>query len=124
MKKLLIVITFLSVSFGFAQEQDSYKTVASTFQKYFNNGDVEGIYNMFDENFKQVLTLEKTKAYFNDHINMDALGKIKSIVYKDTVRTAHNYTVTFENGVYNAFFMLGDGNKLQSFQMDQITNKQ
>ncbi|WGD33513.1 DUF3887 domain-containing protein [Olleya sp. YS] len=124
MKKLLIIIMFLSVSFGFAQEQDSYKTIVSTFQKHFNNGDVVGIYNMFDDNFKQVLTLEKTKAYFKDRINMEALGKIKSIEYKDTVRTAHNYTVTFENGVYNAFFMIGEGNKLQSFQMDQITNKQ
>ncbi|WP_397363764.1 DUF3887 domain-containing protein [Olleya sp. R77988] len=123
MKKIFLVLAFLSISFGVAQEKENYSKVASTFESNYNNGDIDGIFNMFDNNFKQVLTLEKTKTYFKEQINMEALGKIKSIAYKDTVRTAHNYTVTFENGVYNAFFMLSDGNKLESFQMNPISKK-
>ncbi|MGB6267897.1 MAG: DUF3887 domain-containing protein [Olleya sp.] len=124
MKKLLLILVLLITSIGFAQENQDYKKIAKYFTYYYNSGDIEGLHNMFDDNFKQVLTIEKTKAYFKEQVNMDALGKIKSIKYTDTVRTAHNYTVTFENGVYNAFFMLGDDNKLQSFQMNPIINKQ
>ncbi len=124
MKKLLLILAFLTFSFGFAQEQDAYSKIASNFQNHYNNGDVENVFNMFDDNFKQVLTLEKTKAYFNTQVNAEALGKIKTIEYLNSIRTAHNYKVTFENGIYNAFFMLGDNGKLKSFQMDQIRNKQ
>lgn len=118
MKKLLLILVFLVSSIGIAQENDNYKKAVASFQNHFNNGDVTGIFNMFDDNFKQVLTLEKAKAYFKDEVSMDALGKIETIEYKDTVRTGNNYTITFEKGVYNAYFFLGSDNKFEFIQLN------
>ena len=61
MKKVLFILALLITTIGFSQSNDSYKTIASSFQKHFDNGDVDSIYNMFNEDFKKVLTLEKNK---------------------------------------------------------------
>ncbi|MEM5538839.1 MULTISPECIES: DUF3887 domain-containing protein [unclassified Olleya] len=118
MKKLLLILALLVSCLGIAQEKDNYKNAVTSFQNHYNNGDVTSIFNMFDNNFKQVLTLEKTKAYFTKEVNMEALGKIKSIEYKDTVRSGNNYTITFDKGVYNGYFLLGTDNKFEFIQLD------
>ncbi|WP_084553701.1 DUF3887 domain-containing protein [Olleya marilimosa] len=118
MKKLLLILALLISTIGIAQEKDNYKNAVTSFQNHYNNGDVTSIFNMFDNNFKQVLTLEKTKAYFTQEVNMEALGKIKSIEYKDTVRTGNNYTITFDKGIYNGYFLLGTDNKFALIQLD------
>ncbi|WP_055446970.1 DUF3887 domain-containing protein [Lacinutrix mariniflava] len=119
MKKIvLIVIAVLSFSLGFAQtEKSNYKTVISDFQTHYNNGDFESVYNMFNANFQKTLTLEKTKAFFKTNINAEALGNIKAVALKEIIRTGHNYEVTFENGVGEAFFLLDDNNKISGLQM-------
>ncbi|AXO81096.1 DUF3887 domain-containing protein [Olleya aquimaris] len=120
MKKILFILALLVSTIGFAQESQTSKTIASTFQKHYNNGDVDGIYSMFNSDFKKVLTLEKTKAYFKDQLKMNALGKMKSIEYVDTVRSGNNYTMVFENGVYNAYFKAGTDNKLEFLEINSI----
>jgi len=120
MKKLVIVIiTVLSFSFGFAQtEQANYKKVVSEFQYNYNNGDIVSIYEMFNANFQKTLTLEKTKAFFKTNINRKVLGNIKSFELKEIVRTGHNYNVMFANGREGtAFFLLDDNNKIKGLQM-------
>ena len=118
MKNILLIIAFVSFSFGFSQtEKANYKTVVSEFQYNYNNGDVVSIYNMFNANFQKTLTLEKTKTFFKTNINADALGKIRAIELKEVIRTGHNYKITFENGVGKAFFLLDDNNKISGLQM-------
>ncbi len=123
MKKLLLILTLLITSIGFAQEQAIYKQVVSEFQNNYNEGNIVSIFNMFNDDFKKVLTLEKTKAFFKEEVNREALGKIKSIDYTDTVRSGHNYIINFENGIYNAYFMVGTDNKLEFFQVNSIKKK-
>jgi len=119
MKKIvLIIIAVLSFSFGFAQtEKANYKTVISEFQTNYNNGDFEGVYNMLNANFQKTLTLDKTKSFFKTNVNAEALGKIKSVELKEIIRTGHNYKVTYENGVGEAFFLLDENNKISGFQI-------
>jgi hypothetical protein len=75
---------------------------------------------MFDDDFKKVSTLEKTKMFFKDEVDMSALGKIESMEYVNTVRKGNNYIVNFENGVYNLYLMLGADNKLEFFEMNSV----
>lgn len=119
MKKIvLVIITVLSFSLGFAQtEKANYKKVVSEFKNSYNNGDVESIYKLFNANFQKTLTLEKTKAFFKTNINVEALGKIKAIELKEIIRTGHNYNIIYENGVGEAFFLLDDTNKISGLQM-------
>ena len=115
---LLIIVAVLSFSLGFAQtEEANYKTVISDFQTNYNNGDFESVYNMFSANFQKTLTLEKTKTFFKTNINAEALGNIKAVELKEIIRTGHNYKVTFENGVGEAFFLLDNNNKISGLQM-------
>ncbi|WP_052158324.1 DUF3887 domain-containing protein [Lacinutrix jangbogonensis] len=119
MKKIvLIIVAVLSFTLGFAQtEKANYKIVVSEFQTNFNNGDFESIYNMLNANFQKTLTLEKTKYYFQTDIEAQALGKIEAVELKEIIRTGHNYKLTFENGVGEAFFLLDDNNKISGLQM-------
>ena len=117
-KVVLIIVAVLSISLGFAQtEKANYKTVVSNFQTNYNNGDFEAIHKMFNANFKNTLTLEKTKSFFKTNINTEVLGKIKTLKLKEIIRTGHSYKVTFENGVGEAFFLLDDNNKISGLQM-------
>ena len=117
-KNVLIIIAVLSFSLGFAQtEKANYKKVVSDFQTNYNNGDFEGVYNMLNANFQKTLTLEKTKEFFKINVNAEALGKIKAVELKEIIRTGHSYSVTFENGVGEAFFLLDDTNKISGLQM-------
>ena len=117
-KNVLIIIAVLSFSLGFAQtEKANYKKVVSDFQTNYNNGDFEGVYNMLNANFQKTLTIEKTKEFFKINVNAEALGKIKAVELKEIIRTGHSYSVTFENGVGEAFFLLDDTNKISGLQM-------
>ena len=117
-KNVLIIIAVLSFSLGFAQtEKANYKKVVLDFQTNYNNGDFEGVYNMLNANFQKTLTLEKTKEFFKINVNAEALGKIKAVELKEIIRTGHSYSVTFENGVGEAFFLLDDTNKISGLQM-------
>ena len=119
MKKIiLVIIAVLSFTLGFAQtEKANYKAVVSDFKTHYNNGNFEGVYNMFNANFKKTLTLEKTKAFFKSNVNAEVLGKIEEVELKEIIRTGHNYKITFENGVGEAFFILDDTNKISGLQM-------
>jgi len=119
MKKLVVVIiAVLSFTLGFAQtEKANYKKVVSEFQYNYNNGDMVSIHNMLNANFQKTFTLEKTKTFFKTNVNTEALGNIKNFELKEIIRTGHNYKVTFENGIGEAFFLLDDNNKISGLQM-------
>ncbi|WP_452223969.1 DUF3887 domain-containing protein [Lacinutrix chionoecetis] len=124
MKKIvLVIVAVLSLSLGFAQtEKANYKKAVSEFQTNYNNGDFENIYNMLNANFQKTLTLEKTKAFFKTNVNAAALGQIKAVELTDIIREGHNYKLTFENGVGEAFFLLDDNNKISGLQMYPLKN--
>ncbi|QCE40776.1 hypothetical protein [Psychroserpens sp. NJDZ02] len=120
MKKILLILSLLISSIGIAQDSDNYKQAASSFQNHYNNGDVVGLFNMFDDDFKKVSTLEKTKTFFKNEVNMSALGKIKAMEYINTFKEGNNYIVNFENGVYNLYIKVGTDNKLEFFKMNSV----
>ncbi|WP_452220200.1 DUF3887 domain-containing protein [Lacinutrix salivirga] len=118
MKKYILIFALLCFTFSFAQtEKANYKKVAETFKQHYNNGDVVSIQNMFDANMQQVSPLERTKAFFKKTIKAETLGAITSITLKTVQRGAHTYTMQFENGVCEVFFLLDNQNKVSGFQM-------
>jgi len=119
MKRIaVLIIVIFSFTFGFAQtEKANYKKVATEFQHNYNNGDIVSIFNMFNDNYKKVLNLEKTKAFFKETINAESMGNIKSMTLTKIERTGHTYNIEFENGISNTFFLLDDNNKIKGFLM-------
>ena len=120
-KGLLIIVALLSFSVGFSQdtEKTNYKNTVDAFTMHYNDGNYKAIFNMFDDNFKKTFTLDKVKTYFKDEINAETLGKIESRELKNIIRTGHTYTITFENGTAEAFFLLDDANQIKGFQMSK-----
>lgn len=125
MKKHLLILALLCFSLAFSQtEKSNYKKTAETFKQHYNNGDILSIQNMFDANMKQVSPLERTKVFFKN-LESKNLGEIKTITLKNTLRGAHTYTMQFENGECEVYFLLDNQNKVSGFQMfpQKTTNK-
>ena len=117
-KAIVLIVAILSFSVGFAQtEKANYKKVVSEFQENYNQQDYKAIYNMLNANFQKTLTLEKTKTFFKTNVNAEALGKINTVELKEIVRKGHNYSLTFENGAGEVFFLLDENNKISGLQM-------
>ncbi|RLD29942.1 MAG: peptidase M23 [Bacteroidetes bacterium] len=111
MKNLLLVLIFISSTNSFSQEQDNYKEVASKFQTLFNAEDYESIFNMYDDNMKSALPLEKSNAFFAQNLRA-GLGKILTMEFYKTKQTAYIYKTTFENGIFDILISLDQNNAI------------
>ena len=88
---LLIILLALITNLSFAQtESITYKTVADNFEKNYNAGDFDAIFNMFSVEMQKALPLEKTREFFTG---------LKSQAGKIVKREFVNY----ENGTYASY---------------------
>ena len=114
MKNILLVLIFISYTISFSQEKDNYKDVASEFQSLYNAEDYESIFNMYDDNMKVALPLEKSNAFFAQNLK-SGLGKIVEMEFYKTKQTAHIYKTTFENAIFDVLISLNQNNAINGF---------
>jgi Protein of unknown function (DUF3887)/Peptidase family M23 len=111
MKNILLVLIFFSYTISFSQEKDNYKEVASKFQSLYNAEDYESIFNMYDNNMKVTLPLEKSNTFFAQNLK-SGLGKILDMEFYKTKQTAHVYKTTFENAIFDVLISLNQNNAI------------
>jgi len=109
-KKGLFILFLLTSVVSFSQEKETYKKVVSEFQSFYNEGNYNAIYNMFNYNMKKALPLDKTQAFFAD-LN-SKLGKISQIEFSKLKDDAHIYKTTFALGVRDIMFYLDRYNRI------------
>jgi len=88
MKKIVLIIAFLSLGVTFAQNSKAESKVISEFQKAYNDSDYEDIYKMYSKAAKEKRSLEKSKAFF-ERVH-SSKGDISSITF---VKNQKEYTV-------------------------------
>lgn len=113
MKKLLLLITISAAAFAlYAQsETQIQKSVASRFEKHYNAGAYDSIFNMFNADMKQALPWDKTKGFF-DRLNSSS-GKIVSREFSRIENGgAASYKTKFERALYSVLFYVTSDGKL------------
>ena len=80
MKKIILVIAFLSFTFGFAQNNNTpdAKTVKA-YTEAFNTQNFEAIYNLYSDNSKKATSLNRIKSY-NERL-FNTTGKINVVKF-------------------------------------------
>lgn len=112
MKKIISVLFLLSFTLTFSQvEKENYNDIASKFKTFYNSGNYEAIFNMFDASMKTALPLEKALQFFQQNINASS-GKIVSMAFYKTKQNAHIYKTTFEKVIFDVLISLDTDNAI------------
>ncbi|MCB0446890.1 MAG: peptidoglycan DD-metalloendopeptidase family protein [Gelidibacter sp.] len=119
MKRLILLIAVLVSTYSFSQEEkDNYASVAKSFETFFNEGQYESIFNLFDNEMKAALPLDKTKEFLGSNLRQN-LGKIQSMTFLKTKETAHIYKTAFENGLFDILLSLNEANQINGLYVSQ-----
>lgn len=110
LKKGLFILLLLVSVVSFSQEKNNYKKVVSEFQSYYNEGNFNAIYYMFNYSMKKTLPLVKTQAFFAD-LN-SKLGKISQVEFVKLKDKAHIYKMTFASEVRDVSYYIDGNNKI------------
>lgn len=99
MEKIAILLVFIGLSAYSQAEKEASKKAVSLFEEFYNAGTYQNIFELFDENMKANLPLDKTKSFFGG-LKLQA-GEIQSKEFTGYVRgTFASYKTTFENGLF------------------------
>ncbi|MFL0353133.1 M23 family metallopeptidase [Xanthomarina sp. GH4-25] len=107
--KIFIVLFLLSIG-SFSQEKENYNKVVSEFQTFYNEGNYNAIFNMFNYSMKKALPLKKTQAFFSDL--KSKLGKISQVEFNKLKDETHIYKITFAAEVRDVTLHVDGNNKI------------
>ncbi|GGG34545.1 DUF3887 domain-containing protein [Bizionia arctica] len=110
MKKGLFILLLLVSLVSFSQEKENYEKVLSELETFYNEGDYNAIYNMFNYTMKKAMPPLKTNAFFGDLKN--SLGDISNIEFNKLTDKAQIYKVTFASEVRDLMIFLDKNNKI------------
>ena len=106
MKKFLLLVLMVWTALSYSQELDYYKVAADKFMTLYNNENIDGIFELFDENMKAALPIDNATAFFSDLRGKN--GSIRSMEFISTRQSAHVYKTTFKNGIKDIIIYLSD----------------
>ena len=110
MKKGLFVLLMLVSMVSFSQEKENYKKAVSGFETFYNEGNYEAIYNMFNYTMKKAMPLARTEAFFS---NMNAfIGKITKVEFNELSDIYHIYKMTFASELRDVSIYLDKNDKI------------
>src|SRR5690554_2643458 len=111
-----VLVFFMLVSIGaFSQDKDNYKTALSEFEFFFNDGEYDEIYNMYNYDMKRTSSLAKTKTFFSN-LHKD-LGQISKVEFRNLKDLAHVYKVSFGSDVRDLLIYLDSNNKIANLKV-------
>ena len=110
-KKLILVLTFITISNVFAQtEKATYKTVAEEFENNYNQENFENIFNSFSPEMKTFLPIDKTIEFLTGLKNQS--GKIVKREFVKYQLSYASYKTTFEIGVFSLNISIDEKSKI------------
>lgn len=113
--KIILFVFAMLFNAACTMAQADYPTAVSKFQRYYTGKQSDSLFNMFSNNMKAALPLDKTTGM------MDALhqqlGEIKSITLLTTEATHVIYKATFTNTVCKLILALNNENLLEGLRL-------
>ncbi|WP_144668807.1 peptidoglycan DD-metalloendopeptidase family protein [Dokdonia sp. Hel_I_53] len=96
---LLLLIGFINISSA-QNDIPKHQEVVNLFEKHFNNGNDQALFDLFSESMQSFLPLEKAITYFSNLKNN--LGKIEAYKFDRITRKGFaSYKTTFTNGLFS-----------------------
>lgn len=122
MRKIVFLLLLISCTLQGQSENEASKNLASQFEKFYNSDNFQNIFELFDENMKANLPLDKTKAFLGG-LKTQA-GKIKSRTFLDYVRgTFASYKTTFENGIFALNISVDQSDRINGLYIEPYNEK-
>ncbi len=111
MRLLLLLLIFLTLKLFSQDEQPNYERFVSVFTERFNNGDYDGIYDLYDAGMKNTYTNIETRNFFEKNIK-GLTGEIESMQFYTLREGAHVYRVIFDKSVADLTVTLSSQSKI------------
>ena len=118
MRIVLIVLVFISFKLFSQDEQPNYERFVSVFTERFNNGDYDGIYDLYDAGMKNAYTSIETRNFFEKNIKR-LTGEIESMQFYTLREGAHVYRVIFDKSVADMTVTLSPQNKINGLSISR-----
>ncbi|WP_166964167.1 peptidoglycan DD-metalloendopeptidase family protein [Yeosuana marina] len=118
MKEIIFILSaFLFINNAFAQnESEVTKTVANNFQQKYNANDYQGIYEMFSNEMKNFMPLEKTLAFLRGLNSEAGAIKTKSFVKYEQPNVAL-YKTNFERIVVALYISVDENSNINGLMV-------
>ncbi|MGI8950949.1 MAG: serine hydrolase domain-containing protein [Chitinophagaceae bacterium] len=122
MKKIIIVILLLALNFfSFSQtQQQKIDSVCVLVKKYFNEKNVQQLYNMAGAAFRKELSLETFEKVCDN--NLFPLGEIKETVFEKNNEGVSKYKAVFNSVNLSLLLSLDSTNKIETFLFQPYAN--
>ncbi len=118
MKKIIIIIAFLSLNCSFSQtEVKEVKSALMDFKKAYNASDYEAIFNLFNNKMKAEHSLEKVAQLYGK-INK-AKGAIEALNFKEIVGVSHTYEAIFKRDVLDLVINVDENNLINTLYINR-----
>ncbi len=120
---LITSIATLTTILSMAQsEKETYKTVASSFEKNYNAGCYDSVFNMFSVEMQQALPLDKTIDFFTGLQNQ--AGKITSRSFIKYERGSYaSYKTNFERALFAVDISVDENAKINGLFVKPFTDE-
>ncbi|ROI01212.1 MULTISPECIES: serine hydrolase [unclassified Chryseobacterium] len=113
MKKLFCFLTFVFTINNLLAQTENYTIAIERFQKDYNSGKYDAIFNSFSPEMKQEFPLEKTKAFLSG-LKAQA-GNIENKEFIKYQSTYASYKTEFERAVFEVNLSLDSQNTINGF---------
>lgn len=122
-RKMLLLLIFFFISNGLLAQSEPYKNAISQFQKMYNEGAYEKIFESFSPEMQQALPLDKANPFF---AGLKAqVGKMQSTQFlQNGQETYASYKVHFEKMAMTLNLSLDGNNKINGLFIKPFEEKQ
>ncbi|MGE8554756.1 MAG: serine hydrolase [Chryseobacterium jejuense] len=111
MKRLFYILILMILSSNLNAQTENYTISFEQFQKNFNTGKYDEIFNSFSSEMKQSLPIEKNKQFLSDLKNQ--VGNMKSTEFTGYQQSTYAaYKTQFEKGILMVNISLDSQNKI------------
>ncbi len=122
MRKILPLLTLVMMNLVSCAQPQQQKTdsVCVLVKKYFNEKDVQKLYDLTGEDFKKQLPLETFKNICNT--NLFPIGEMKEAIFESNTNGVSKYKAVFASVNLDLLLSLDKNDKIQVFLLRPYTN--
>jgi len=117
MNKILSILTLIllpTIAFG-QTEKATYKATIDSFEKNYNAGNFEAIFETFSSEMQNTLPIDKTNEYFKTLKNQ--AGNITKREFINYEKTYASYKTTFEKALIAVNISIDNNSKINGFYL-------
>lgn len=113
---LLFFLGAIIVSAKAQGEDVRFRKVADAFMASYNQEDYASVFEMFNPEMQEFLSLEKTAEFLGKNIQ-GSEGDLKQMNFEKQIGASHVYKSTLELGVLDIYLSLDEANRISGMQV-------